>query len=61
ALPWDLGSLGAYYTGRFDRAAQMAEEALRLSPGDNRIQDNIKLIYAQMMASQSLRPQTQKD
>ena len=59
ALPWDLGSLGAYYTGRFDRAAEMAEEALRLSPADERLKKNFELIS--IRASQSLRPQTQKD
>lgn len=46
ALPWDLGSLGAYYTGRYERAAEMAEEALRLSPEDERIRKNLALIYA---------------
>ena len=59
ALPWDLGSLGAYYTGRFDRAAEMAAEALRLCPEDERLRRNLALI--QEKASQSLRPQTQKD
>lgn len=46
ALPWDLGSLGAYYTGRFHRAVEMAEEALRLEPGNGRIQRNLALMRA---------------
>ncbi|MBE6969536.1 MAG: glycosyl transferase family 2 [Ruminococcaceae bacterium] len=46
ALPWDLGSLGAYYTGRPDRAAEMAAEALRLAPEDERIRENWKLMCA---------------
>ena len=57
ALPWDLGSLGAWYTGRFERAAELAAEALRLCPEDERLKKNYELISTK--ASQSLRPQTQ--
>ena len=56
ALPFDLGSLGAYYTGRYERAAELAEAALRLCPADERLQKNLELIS--IKASQSLRPQT---
>lgn len=39
-LPWDLRSLGLYYTGRIREALAASEEALRLAPHDGRIAGN---------------------
>ena len=44
ASPYDLAALGYYYTGRYAQAQGMAEEALRLSPGDERLQENLRWI-----------------
>ena len=46
ALPFDLGSLGAYYTGRYERAAELAAEAARLCPEDERLKKNLELMRA---------------
>lgn len=40
SLPYDLLSLGLYYSGSFEEALTAAEEALRLSPDDLRIRKN---------------------
>ena len=44
--PWDLASLGYYYTGQLDQALAAAETALSFAPEDARIQKNVRLIQA---------------
>lgn len=44
SLPWDLLSLGLFYTGRFREAAESARMAARLSPSDERISHNLALM-----------------
>lgn len=44
STPYDLAALGYYYTGDLPRALEMAETALRLSPGDERLEKNCALI-----------------
>lgn len=44
ALPWDLLSLALWHMGRRAQAAQAAQEALRLSPGDGRLEENLRLM-----------------
>lgn len=38
--PWDLYSLGLWYTGRRKEAVAANEEAMRLNPNDSRLKDN---------------------
>lgn len=40
ALPYDLASLGYYYTGAFGKALEMVDRALSLAPGDERLRAN---------------------
>ncbi|HIS92750.1 MAG TPA: tetratricopeptide repeat protein, partial [Candidatus Alectryocaccomicrobium excrementavium] len=47
-LPWDLASIALYHLGQYKESARMAQEALRLAPGDERIRENLRLIRAQM-------------
>ena len=44
SLPWDLLSLGLYYTGRYSEASAAAAEAARLAPGSERIAKNLALM-----------------
>ena len=44
SLPYDLLSLGLYYTGCYQKAAEAAEQALLKAPGDLRLQDNLRII-----------------
>ena len=44
SMPWDLLSLGLYYTGRFAEALDAAETAARISPSDERLAANVRLI-----------------
>lgn len=44
ALPWDLLSLACYQLGMHKAALRAVEEALRLSPGDERLQRNCALM-----------------
>ena len=44
SLPYDLLSLGLYYTGRYDEAAEAAERAAELAPADTRIANNLQLM-----------------
>jgi len=46
ALPYDLCSLGLYYTGQYASALQMAQKALELSPEDSRIQENLRFMHS---------------
>ncbi len=47
SLPWDLRSLGLYYTGQIEKAAEAVNEAIRFSPGDKRLQSNRDLILGE--------------
>ena len=40
SLPYDLASLGYYYTGAYEKALERVEQALAYSPGDQRLLDN---------------------
>lgn len=44
SLPWDLLSLGLYYTGRYAEALQAAEKAAELDPTNTRIAANVALM-----------------
>lgn len=44
SLPWDLRSLGLYYTGQTEKALEAVGEALRLSPGNERLKKNRELM-----------------
>jgi len=40
AQPYDLLSLGYFYTGQYRKALAAVEKALRLTPNDSRLQKN---------------------
>lgn len=42
--PWDLYSLGLWYTGRKAEALEAVREAVRLAPDDSRLNANMKLM-----------------
>ena len=44
SMPWDLLSLGLYYTGRPSEAVDAAKTAQKLSPKDGRIARNIEIM-----------------
>ena len=44
SLPYDLASLGYYYTGEHKKALTMSEKALELSPNDKRLLSNRDII-----------------
>lgn len=44
SMPWDLLSLGLYYTGRPSEAVDAAKTAQKLSPKDERIARNIEIM-----------------
>ena len=44
SLPWDLLSLGLYYTGRFTEALEAVKRAAELAPADGRIANNLRLM-----------------
>ncbi|MCI8441819.1 MAG: glycosyl transferase family 2 [Provencibacterium sp.] len=46
--PYDYGAIACYWLGNYHRALQMVEEALRLSPDNERLQDNRRRILAAM-------------
>ncbi|MBQ9994397.1 MAG: tetratricopeptide repeat protein [Clostridia bacterium] len=46
ALPYDLASLGYYYTGDRKRALEYVKKALELSPDDSRLLENFRIINA---------------
>ena len=46
SLPWDLLSLGLYYTGRCKEAAEAVNKAAQLAPNDERIANNQRIILA---------------
>ena len=44
--PWDLASLGYYYTGQLGKALEAAQKAAELAPDEPPIQANLQLIQA---------------
>lgn len=44
SLPWDLRAMALYHTGRPEQALEAAREALRLSPSDERLAANVRVI-----------------
>lgn len=46
--PWDLASLGYFYTGRLEEAHRAVETALSFAPEDPRLLRNAALIQAEM-------------
>ena len=44
ALPWDLLSLGLWYTGRAAEAREACRQALAIAPGEKRLQENLRLM-----------------
>ena len=44
ALPWDLLSLGLWYTGRTAEAREACRRALAIAPGEDRLQKNLRLM-----------------
>lgn len=44
SLPWDLRALGLFYTRQLPAALQAARQACLLSPGDQRLRDNLSRI-----------------
>ena len=46
--PYDLGSLAAFYIGRYDVALEYAKKAVELNPNDSRLQGNLKLIESKV-------------
>lgn len=44
STPFDLASLGYFYTKQYDKSLVMAERALEFSPENERLKNNIKLI-----------------
>jgi tetratricopeptide (TPR) repeat protein len=48
SLPWDLNSLGLYYTGRIREALDAAKKASALAPTDERLQKNVMFIEKKM-------------
>jgi hypothetical protein len=39
--PWDLGSIAAWHLGLKDEAIQLCQEALKFSPTDSRLLNNL--------------------
>lgn len=52
SLPWDLLSLGLFYTGRYAQALETVKKAAELSPKDERIARNLQIMSAK--AEQSI-------
>jgi len=48
ATLYDAGSVAAYNLGLYKKALALCEKALRLSPDDNRIKNNLELIKTQL-------------
>lgn len=46
SLPWDLLSLGLYYTGRYQEAYTAVQKAAEISPSNGRIAKNAELMRA---------------
>lgn len=52
SLPWDLLSLGLYYTGRIRESLKPARRALALDPDNARLRRNVELIEARLKAEE---------
>ena len=48
ALPYDLLSLGMFYTGRYAQAMEAVNRALSFTPEDQRLKDNAALMAARL-------------
>ena len=48
SLPYDLLSLGLYYTGSYRLAGEAVDQALRLEPENPRLLENRRFIYARL-------------
>ena len=48
ALPYDLGALGYYYTGRYEKALEQIKKALTVEPGNVRLNKNRQLIEVKL-------------
>jgi hypothetical protein len=48
--PWDLLSVGLWYTGRRREAIRANEEAMRLDPANERLKKNDELMRRAIMA-----------
>ena len=46
--PWDLASLGYFYTGQYEKALEAARKARDLAPDNPRIQKNLQLIEGKL-------------
>lgn len=53
SAPYDLLSLGYYYTGAYKEALESVNKALEFSPQDERLLSNKKIMEAAVMANQS--------
>ncbi|MBR5108869.1 MAG: glycosyltransferase [Clostridia bacterium] len=51
SLPWDLRSLAYFYTGRLEKADAAVREAVKLSPKNQRLQENKKRIEVELKKS----------
>lgn len=51
--PYDLLSLGYYYTGAYEKALESVNKALEFSPQDERLLSNKKIMEAAVKANQS--------
>lgn len=51
SLPYDLASLGYYYTGRYKEALKTVKEAISLSPDDKRLKKNMEIIESAAQAA----------
>lgn len=51
ARPYDLYSIGLWYSGRREEAIRANEEAMRLAPDDKRLKDNDRVMKELMAAS----------
>ena len=46
SLPYDYLSLGLYYTGRYKEALEAVRKAIELSPAEERLRENEKLMLS---------------
>lgn len=48
SLPYDLASLGYYYTGQYEKALERVRLAVEAAPQDERLKENLRLIEKQI-------------
>lgn len=53
SAPYDLLSLGYYYTGAYEKALEAVNNALEFSPSDERLKSNKKIMEATVKINQS--------